>query len=104
LQDEEDRQYEVKRSPSELSGLTKRTTLARGGEDQQSQDLTVRNSGDDDLSQYLEPLLRVQPGDLIPLDQSQLNAALTEGTLVVAGVKLWNALHSEQWRHREAAA
>jgi len=30
--------------------------------------------------------------------------ALNDGTLLVSGVKLWNALHSDTWRHREAAA
>ena len=32
-----------------------------------------------------------------------MNRALHSGTLLVTGVKLWSALHSETWRHREAA-
>lgn len=33
-----------------------------------------------------------------------LSTALSDGTLLVCGAKLWNALHSDLWRHREAAA
>jgi hypothetical protein len=33
-----------------------------------------------------------------------LAIAHNDGTLNVAGVRLWNALHSDAWRHREAAA
>lgn len=33
-----------------------------------------------------------------------LRRALNDGTLLVVGVKLWSALHSDTWRHREAAS
>ena len=37
------------------------------------------------------------------LDTEILRRAYSDGTLSISGVKLWNALHSESWRHREAA-
>jgi hypothetical protein len=43
-------------------------------------------------------------GELRSLPKEALESALNEGTLEVTGVRLWNALHSEAWRHREAAA
>jgi len=41
---------------------------------------------------------------LIPTNIDDLKSALNDGTLLVTGVRLWNAIHSESWRHREAAA
>jgi len=54
--------------------------------------------------QFLEPLLRQAGGNLVSLQHEFLNRALNDGTLLVCGAKLWNALLSESWRHREAAA
>lgn len=66
--------------------------------------LTQRNSGDDDLAPYLEPLLNNDLVEVKSLTHESLVNALNDGTLLVSGVKLWNALHSDTWRHREAAA
>ena len=66
--------------------------------------LTQRNSGDDDLAPYLEPLLTNDLAEVKSLTHESLVNALNDGTLLVSGVKLWNALHSDTWRHREAAA
>ena len=60
--------------------------------------------GDTDLQQFLDPLLASAGGNLIALQYDFLNRALSDGTLLVCGAKLWNALHSESWRHRDAAA
>lgn len=43
-------------------------------------------------------------GNLTVLQHDFLNRALSDGTLLVCGAKLWNALHSDSWRHREAAS
>jgi hypothetical protein len=52
----------------------------------------------------LKPLLSQAGGNVEKLGLEALRRALTEGTLLVVGVKLWSSLHSETWRHREAAA
>ena len=62
------------------------------------------NVGDTDLQSFLEPLLAQAGGNLVALQYDFLNRALSDGTLLVCGAKLWNALHSDSWRHREAAA
>lgn len=62
------------------------------------------NEGDGDLEPYLKPLLSQAGGSIDKLGLEALKRALTDGTLLVVGVKLWSALHSETWRHREAAA
>lgn len=61
------------------------------------------NEGDDDLAQYLNDKLRglEKPPDL---ETAVLKRAERSGTLLVTGVALWNALHSELWSHRDAAA
>ena len=71
---------------------------------EQRADLTERNEGDNDLNEFLGPLLKQIKGDLVPTDSDALKNALNDGTLLVTGVRLWNAIHSESWRHREAAA
>lgn len=58
------------------------------------------NDGDDDLEPYLKPKL---VGKVDDLDSAVLKRALHSGSLLVTGVKCWSALHSEQWRHRDAA-
>ena len=62
-----------------------------------------RNEGDDDLAPYLQRYLTAAGGPIPEMDKKSLNRALHSGTLLVTGVKLWSALHSETWRHREAA-
>lgn len=62
------------------------------------------NDGDIDLEQYLKPLLAAAGGNIEKLALEALRRALSDGTLLVVGVKLWTALHSDAWRHREAAA
>lgn len=62
------------------------------------------NDGDADLEPYLKPLLNAAGGNVEKLGLEALRRALSDGTLLVVGVKLWSALHSETWRHREAAA
>ncbi len=62
------------------------------------------NDGDVDLEPYLKPLLGAAGGNVEKLGLEALRRALSDGTLLVCGVKLWSALHSETWRHREAAA
>lgn len=49
------------------------------------------------------PLLKTAGGNIANLDIEVLRRALSDGTLTITGVKLWNALHSDNWRHREAA-
>ena len=62
------------------------------------------NDGDVDLEPFLKPLLSAAGGNVEKLGLEALRRALSDGTLLVVGVKLWSALHSETWRHREAAA
>ena len=66
----------------------------------------VYNDGDADLQPFLSPLLGGLPGGggaIASLETESLRRALSDGTLTVSGVKLWHALHSDTWRHREAA-
>ena len=67
-------------------------------------DPLVFNEGDTDLEPFLKPLLSNSGGDVRSLELELLKNAYSSGTLQVVGVKLWNAIHSETWRHREAAA
>jgi hypothetical protein len=60
------------------------------------------NHGDDDLKPYLDKTM-ANLEKLIDLDKSVLKRALHTGTLLVTGVRCWTALHSENWRHRDAA-
>ena len=62
------------------------------------------NEGDTELDEYLNPLLQQAGGNIQTLEYEFLNRALSDGTLLVCGARLWNALHSDSWRHREAAA
>ena len=62
------------------------------------------NEGDTELDEFLTPLLQQAGGSIQSLEYEFLNRALGDGTLLVCGAKLWNALHSDSWRHREAAA
>jgi len=62
------------------------------------------NDGDDDIDPFLNPKLIEAGGKIFDLENSVLKRALHSGTLLVTGVKLWSALHSESWRHRDAAS
>lgn len=62
------------------------------------------NDGDIDLEPFLKPLISAAGGNIEKLGLEALRRALSDGTLLVVGVKLWTALHSDTWRHREAAA
>ena len=62
------------------------------------------NDGDVDLEPFLKPLLAAAGGNIEKLGLEALRRALSDGTLLVCGVKLWTALHSDTWRHRESAA
>ena len=62
------------------------------------------NEGDTELDEFLTPLLQQAGGSIQSLEYEFLNRALGDGTLLGGGAKLWNALHSDSWRHREAAA
>jgi len=61
------------------------------------------NIGDTELEPYLTPLLNAAGGALKELNVEALKSVLEKGLLDVCGVRLWNAIHSESWRHREAA-
>lgn len=61
------------------------------------------NDGDLDLEPYLKPLLSAAGGNIEKLGLEALRRALSDGTLLVCGVKLWTALHSDAWRHRESS-
>ena len=61
------------------------------------------NDGDYDLKPYLEPLLKEAKEKLVDLDKVVLTRALHSGTLLVTGAKCWTALHSDFWKHRDAA-
>ena len=69
-----------------------------------SSDPLEYNEGDEELEPYLDPLLHEVGSDVDVLDQEALKRAFSEGTLTVVGVKLWTALLSSNWRHREAAS
>ena len=62
------------------------------------------NEGDVELGPFLEPLLTQAGGNVQELAAEPLKRAMTDGTLTTVGVKLWTALHSRAWRHREAAS
>lgn len=57
-----------------------------------------------DLERYLKQNISGADGSVEKLGLEALRRALTDGTLLVTGVKLWSALHSETWRHREGAS
>ena len=52
------------------------------------------------MEPYLTPLLNAAGGPVKDLNDDN---TIPKDTLYVCGVRLWNALHSESWRHREAA-
>ncbi len=66
-------------------------------------DPLASNIGDTELEPYLDPLITAAGGAVTYFNEEALKAVLEKGLLDVCGVKLWNAIHSESWRHREAA-
>ena len=78
--------------------VTDRDRDIRGG------DPLEYNEGDQDLEPFLKHHLTNADGNVDKLGIEALRRALTDGTLLVVGVKLWSALHSETWRHREAGS
>ena len=48
-------------------------------------------------------MLKSVGGNINQLDVENLRRAQSDGTLEVCGVKLWTALHSDTWRHRQKA-
>jgi centrosomal protein CEP104 len=57
-------------------------------------------TGDAELEVYLVPLLNAAGGPVKDLNE---DSHIPKDMLEVCGVKMWNALRSESWRHREAA-
>ena len=56
------------------------------------------------MKPYLDKTLSKVDKKVQNLELEVLRKALSDGTLLVCGAKLWNALHSSEWKHREAAA
>lgn len=56
---------------------------------------------------YFDPLIKksnsADVGNLAK-DLGNFNRAESDATIKVAGIKVWNSLHSENWRIREAAS
>ena len=59
------------------------------------------NQGDDEFASFIDPLLN-QAGVNQPLVEDVGNRALFENIVQTVGAKLWAAIHSDQWRYREA--
>lgn len=62
------------------------------------------NAGDVELKPYLDPLLRNVGGNLKTLSQEQVNNGNSSSIIECVGNKMWLALNSSLWKHREAAA
>jgi len=62
------------------------------------------NEGDKELESFFDQLINQAGGELVEMDLDPLRRSLSEGTQKVTGVKLWTALNSDKWRHREAAS
>jgi len=77
------------------------------GKDNENIDVDVNlelNAGDLDLKPYLDPLLRNVGGSLKNLSQEQVNNGNATSIIECGGNKMWFALNSSHWKHREAAA
>ena len=59
--------------------------------------------GDKDLEPFLKPLLKKAGSNLKTLEFAIKRRPDHEGTLDVVGIRIWNAIHSENWRVRDAA-
>jgi len=62
------------------------------------------NEGDVDLELYFKPLLAGIGEKLGEFNVEILRRLWHRGYLTIFGARVWNAIHSENWRHREAAA
>ena len=62
------------------------------------------NEGDVDLELYLKPLLAGIGEKLGECNVEILRRLWHKGYLTIFGARIWNAINSENWRHREAAA
>lgn len=62
------------------------------------------NEGDVDLELYFKPLLAGIGEKLGECNVEILRRLWHKGYLTIFGARIWNAINSENWRHREAAA
>lgn len=62
------------------------------------------NQGDVDLDLYFRPLISNAGENLPDIAVEILRRLHHLGYLTVFGARVWTAIHSENWRHREAAA
>lgn len=62
------------------------------------------NEGDVDLELYFKPLISNTGTQVEDIPAEMLRRLYNLGFLTVFGAKVWNAIYSENWRHREAAA
>lgn len=62
------------------------------------------NEGDVDLELYFKPLLAGIGEKLSECNVEILRRLWHKGYLTIFGARVWNAINSENWRHREAAA
>ena len=62
------------------------------------------NEGDVDLELYFKPLLSGIGEKLGECNVEILRRLYHKGFLTIFGARVWNAINSENWRHREAAA
>jgi len=104
----EETKQEVKKSTPRRSKPAKKEVKKPRVEEQQIKEHYVKGrnvrieptTGDAELEVYLIPLLNAAGGPVKDLNE---DSHIPKDTLEVCGVKMWNALHSESWRHREAA-
>mmetsp|Transcript_23089 Transcript_23089/g.35758 ORF Transcript_23089/g.35758 Transcript_23089/m.35758 type:complete len:345 (+) Transcript_23089:1299-2333(+) len=60
--------------------------------------------GDRDLETFLKPKMKAASGTMRELEKEVKRRPDSEGTLNVSGIRIWNGLHSDSWRYRDAAA
>lgn len=61
------------------------------------------NAGDEEFAKYIDPLLNHAGTTGQNFVDDPVKRANLEFVVQTAGAKLWAALNSDQWRHREAA-
>ena len=59
--------------------------------------------GDKDLEPFLKPKLKQASSNLKAMEFDIKRRSENEGTTDVCGVRVWNAIHSDVWRIRDAA-
>lgn len=108
--DEEERlrrMQEVKRKqeepPRRKSPIRPKKTKKEEVQQVKPDDPYEHNEGDNDLEPYLRPKLNEAGGVVRSAEYDILRQADQRKVLRTVGAKLWSALHSENWRHREAA-